>query len=467
MFEALTTHLYHIIHKSPSKTTTMSNQPNVGSTWSNLEKNTFRFFSIFFFIQVLPFDSRFFQQLVSVDLFSISYRDIFYLSRYSPSFVGHDNLLNWLIVGVLAGIGAIVWAKVDTKSTDYNKLYYWLRVLLRYRLAIGLIAYGFIKLFPLQAPLPSISNLNTNYGDFSAWKLFSLGLGVVPNYQSFLGLVEIIGGLLLLNRKTTTIATLIIIPFTGNVFVSNIAYEGGEYIYSFYLVSIALFLFAYDALRVFNLVSLELPTAPHSFQPVFSEQWQKARLTLKTTFIFFFVILYGYKTYAGYKEGPYQFPQKTGLPRAEGIYNVTVFAVNDSILPYSKTDSTRWQDVVFEQWNTISIRSNRPVKIAHTKTEEIFQNDSDRSYEYAGSQGRHYYSYEWNTSNNVLYLKNRNPNHSNESLTLHFTQPNDSTFVLKGINEKRDSVYAILNKINKKYLTFEAQKTGRRRGLKL
>ncbi|WP_028665311.1 hypothetical protein [Runella zeae] len=445
----------------------MSNQPNVGSAWSNLEKNAFRFFSIFFFIQVLPFDSRFFQQLVSVDLFSISYRDIFYLSRYSPSFVGHDNPLNWLIVGVLAGIGAIVWAKVDTTSTDYNKLYYWLRVLLRYRLAIGLIAYGFIKLFPLQAPLPSISNLNTNYGDFSAWKLFSLGLGVVPNYQSFLGLVEIIGGLLLLNRKTTTIATLIIIPFTGNVFVSNIAYEGGEYIYSFYLVSIALFLFAYDALRVFNLVSLELPTAPHRFQPVFSEQWQKARLTLKTTFIFFFVILYGYKTYAGYKEGPYQFPQKAGLPRAEGIYNVSVFAVNDSILPYSKTDSTRWQDVVFEQWNTISIRSNRPVKIAHTKTEEIFQNDSDRSYEYAGSQGRHYYSYEWNTSNNVLYLKNRNPNHSNESLTLHFTQPNDSTFVLKGINEKRDSVYAILNKINKKYLTFEAQKTGRRRGLKL
>jgi hypothetical protein len=201
-------------------------------------------------------------------------------------------------------------------------------------------------LFPLQAPLPSISNLNTNYGDFTAWKLFSLGLGVVPNYQSFLGAVEIVGGLLLLNRKTATIGTLIIIPFTGNVFISNIAYEGGEYVYSFYLITLALFIFAYDGLRLFTLFSLEQPAVPNRFHPLFSEKWQKARLALKTAFVFFFVVLYGYKTYAGYKEGPYQFPTKAGLPKTEGVYNVSEFKVNNTVVPYSKTDSTRWQDGV-------------------------------------------------------------------------------------------------------------------------
>lgn len=446
---------------------TNRNKIILDSTWSNTEKAVFRFFALYFFIQVLPLDARFFKNLGTINWFSISYRDIFYLSRYSPSFAGADTFLNWLIVAALAGIGAVIWSLRDTSKTDYDRLYYWVRVLVRYRLAIGVIAYGFIKLFPLQAPLPSISNLNTNYGDFTAWKLFSLGLGVVPNYQSFLGLVEIIGGLLLLNRKTTTIGTLIIIPFTGNVFVSNIAYEGGEYVYSFYLITLALFLFAYDGLRLFNLFSLEQATAPAHFKPVFSEKGQKARLALKTAFIFFFVALYGYKTYAGYRQGPYQFPQKAGLPETEGLYNVSEFKLNDTILPYSKTDANRWQDVVFEKWNTVSIKSNRLVILEVTTTEEIHRNDEDRDYEYAGSQGRHYYSYEVDTKKQVLHLKNRNKNHANETLTLHFSQPNDSTIVLKGVNERQDSLTAVLNKINKKYLTFEAQKTGRRRGLKL
>ena len=447
----------------------MANKKNIilDSTWSNTEKALFRFFSLYFLIQVLPFDTRFFKNLGTIDWFSISYRDIFYLSRYSPSFVGQDTFFNWLIVAVLAGLGALIWTLRDTPTTDYDRLYYWIRVIVRYRLAIGVIAYGFIKLFPLQAPLPSISNLNTNYGDFTAWKLFSLGLGVVPNYQSFLGLVEIVGGLLLLNRKTATIGTLIIIPFTGNVFVSNIAYEGGEYVYSFYLITLALFLFAYDGIRLFNLFSLEKPTAPAHFKPVFSDKWQKARLVLKTAFVFFFVLLYGYKTYAGYRKGPYQFPQKPGLSKAAGLYNVSEFKLNDTILPYAKTDPERWQDVVFEKWNTISIRSNRPVILDITNTEEIHRNDEDRNYEFAGSQGRHYYRYETDTAKQVLHLKNRNKNYANETLTLHFTQPNDSTIVLKGINERKDSLHVVLNKINKKYLTFEAQKTGRQRGLKL
>ena len=102
-----------------------------------------------------------------------------------------------------------------------------------------------------------------------------------------------------------------------------------------------------------------------------------------------------------------------------------------------------------------------------TNTEEIHSNDDDRNYEFAGSQGRHYYSYEVDENQKVLHLKNRNKHYLNEVFDLHYSQPNDSTLVLSGVANQRDSVYAVLQKINKKYLTFEAQKTGRRRGLKL
>src|SRR6218665_400844 len=167
---------------------------NSQTEWSNTEKTVFKFFAIYFFLQVLPIDIRFFKHLFSTNWFRIQYRDIFYLSRYSPTFTGDDSFINWLIILIAAAIGTFLWDRIYTKEVNYDKLYYWVRVLVRYRLAIGVIAYGFLKFFPVQAPFPSISNLNTNYGDFTAWKLFSLGLGVVPNYQSFLGLVEIISG---------------------------------------------------------------------------------------------------------------------------------------------------------------------------------------------------------------------------------------------------------------------------------
>lgn len=440
---------------------------NSQNQWSNSEKTVFKFFGIYFFLQVLPIDLRFFKHLFSTNWFHVQYHDIFYLSRYSPTFTGDDSFINWLIIVIIAAIGTFLWDSVYTKEINYDKLYYWLRVLVRYRLAIGVIAYGFLKFFPIQAPFPSISNLNTNYGDFTAWKLFSLGLGVVPNYQSFLGLVEIISGLLLLNRKTTTIATLIILPFAGNVAVSNIAYEGGEYVYAFYLVSLALYLFAFDAIRLFNLLSLDKPTAPNRFQPIFDAKWKRYRIGLKTIFILFFVGFYGLRTYAGYKNKGYHFPKTKGIENISGLYNVSEFRWNNQVIPYSKTDSTRWQNVVFEKWNTVSIKSNKPVIIENLPTEEFYKDDANRIYELAGSQGRHYYSYDFDSTKSVLFLQNRNKNHPFDRFSLSFKKLNDSTLVLSGISTGKDSVYAILNKINKKYLTIEAKKAGRRNALKL
>jgi hypothetical protein len=440
---------------------------NSKSEWSNSEKTVFKFFAIYFFLQVLPLDLRFFKHLFSTNWLQIQYRDIFYLSRYSPTFTSDDSFINWFIIIIIAAIGTFLWDKIYTKEINYDKLYYWVRVLVRYRLAVGVIAYGFLKFFPVQAPFPSISNLNTNYGDFTAWKLFSLGLGVVPNYQSFLGLVEIAGGLLLLNRKTTTIATLIILPFAGNVAISNIAYEGGEYVNAFYLISLALYLFAFDAIRLFNLVSLEKPTAPNRFQPIFDGKWKQYRLVLKSAFILFFVVLYGGKTYAGYKNRGYHFPKTKGIENISGVYNVSEFKWNNQVVPYSKTDLNRWQNVVFEKWNTISIRSNKPVIIADSPTEEIYVDDAERIYEFAGSQGRHYYSYNFDSTQSTLSLQNRNKNHPFDKFSLLFKKLNDSTIVLSGISTRKDSVYAVLNKIDKKYLTIEAKKAGRRNGLKL
>jgi hypothetical protein len=434
------------------------------AVWTDKEKLIFRFFFLFFILQSIPLSVDFFKTVFGFNWLDISYGDIFNITRLSAKFIpGADSLVNWIIVAIIALIGTIIWGKSKYKDIDYDRFYYWLRVVVRYRLAIGIIGYGFIKFFPLQAPFPSISNLNTSYGDFTDWKIFSMSLGIVPSYEAFLGGIEILAGLLLFFRKTATIGAGIILMFTGNVFISNLAYEGGEYVYATYLITFALFVIWFDAQRIYNLVSLEQPTGPNRFKPHFTGKAKTLRLALKSLIIFFFVFLYGFKTYSGFHHDPYQFPRAKGLAKAAGIYNVSEFRVNGLVLPYAATNSLRWKDVVLEKWATMSVRSDRPVIVDSANYEQVFKNDQDRDYELAGTAGRHYYSYTIDSANQVLFLNNKNPRYKGERLQLKYERPDSVTVILSGTDQHRDSIYVVLNKIDKKY----PLKLSRRKALKL
>ncbi|MDQ0638421.1 hypothetical protein QF042_001986 [Pedobacter sp. W3I1] len=432
--------------------------------WTDREKLIFRLFFLFFILQAIPLSVDFFKTVFGFNWLHISYGDIFNLSRLSAKFIpGADSLVNWIIVAIIALIGAAAWERSKYKNINYDRFYYWLRVVVRYRLAIGIIGYGFIKFFPLQAPFPSISNLNTSYGDFTDWKIFSMSLGIVPSYETFLGAIEILAGLLLFFRKTATIGAAIILVFTGNVFISNLAYEGGEYVYATYLITFALFVIWFDARRIYNLVSLERPTDPNRFKPHFAGKIKTLRLALKSLIIFFFVFLYGFKTYSGFHHDPYQFPRTKGLAKSAGIYNVSEFRVNGQVLPYAAVNPLRWKDVVFEKWATISIRSDRGVIIDSANYEQVFKNDQDRDYELAGAGGRHYYSYTVDSVNHVLFLHNKNPHYKGERLQLKYERPDSVTVILSGTDQRHDSIYVVLNKIDKKY----PLKLSRRKALKL
>jgi hypothetical protein len=437
--------------------------------WKPYEKITFRFFFVYFLIQAVPLDWKYYRDILALDWSSLHFSNFFYLARYTPRFISDAPVLwDWLIAASLAVVVTASWTVLDKKHSEYNKLYYWLRVVLRYRLAAALLVYGFIKFFPLQMPEPSLSNLNTNYGDIAHWKVFSLSTGIVPGYESFLGLVELLAALLLLYRKTASIGAFLIIPFTGNVVMSNLAYEGGEYVYSLLLVTFALFLLAYDLQRLLRLTTLEKYTLPPRFKPVFTDETiRNVRILSKSIFVIVFVFFYGYKTYASYTHGPYQFPASTGLPGVAGIYTVAEFKVNNRVLSYSPSDPERWNDVVFETWATLSVRSHVSVETLTATTEEIFQNDEDRVYEFSGMAGRHYYTYTIDSVKQTLTLKNRNPRHAGDQYQLQYERPDQDKIIFKGVNSKSDSLYIVLNRLDKKYLLEEAARQGRRRGLKL
>jgi len=430
--------------------------------WDKTDKIILRTFFLYFLVLILPLDWKFYSYLFSTDWLQLNFYNLFILARYEPHFFGWTGFENWLFAFLLALLGAWTWDRFEKEEPNFDLLLYWLRVLLRYRLAIAAIAFGLIKVFPLQMPYPSLSNLHTNYGDFFPWKIYYHTTGVAQGYEIFLGTVEIVSGILLLFRRTVTFGAGVLIGFFGNIFAANIAYHMADQVFAAFLVSIATFLFMYDAKRLFHLLIKNKLAEANRFHPSFSHRLKKIRLLAKGVFIAFLWLL-AFKTYANFRNEPYKVPKSAGLAGTYGYYNVKEFRLNNQVIPYSVSDTNRWQNVVFEKWTSISIKSAKPLQLDQSFGDVYHLEDYHRNYESAGIGGRRYFHYDIDSVNHQLFLKNKNPHHDQEQFILQYHFPNDSTIILKGVNEKKDSIYAELHRVNKKYLLFE----GRRKRVKL
>src|SRR5690606_4276419 len=137
--------------------------------WRNPKKIAFRFVFIFFILLVFPYKWQWYVHLFSVDgLYEFlntiaSYRVNFLDIETESGRWGFASYSTWGLAALIAASGAAIWTIVDRYSPrqTYDHLYYWLLVIVRYRIAIGLIAFGFVKFFPMQMPFPSLANLST------------------------------------------------------------------------------------------------------------------------------------------------------------------------------------------------------------------------------------------------------------------------------------------------------------------
>src|SRR5690606_37783680 len=141
----------------------------------------FRISFIFFIAISIPNTSAWYKHLVNIDWTNLHYRDLYDIARFGSvlNFFGNtifgssfNGYANWIITLIAAIIGGAIWTVIvkvrKTERKEYNVLYYWLRAIVRYRAAIGIIGFGFTKLLPVQMPYPSTALLNTDFGDFTA-----------------------------------------------------------------------------------------------------------------------------------------------------------------------------------------------------------------------------------------------------------------------------------------------------------
>jgi hypothetical protein len=410
---------------NPRKTT-KSEPATTGTTpafrpWSNGEKIAFRVAFFFFLIISIPNNAYWYVQLVQFNWLRLNYRDLYDIARFDggiglsktvfgSTLVGYSTWVWTLIVSLVAGA---IWTAVvrlrKTERKEYNALYYWLRVVVRYRAGIGIIGFGFTKLFPVQMPYPSLGLLNTNFGDLTAQKVFWLSVGIVPWYQVFAGVVESLAGTLLFFRRTTTLGAILLFGALGDIVYVNFAYDGGVHVYSSYFVLLAGFLLAKDIPRLYRLLIQERITVPVEYYPALRKTWQRyGRITLKTLTVFLFLILLFWLQYTNFRYDPYKQPAVAGVRTLRGNYIVSEFRISNRTIPFDPLDTNRWQDATFENWSSFTFSVNRPLALELGNGGGAPQRDIERNFEISGvAGGRRVFHYYADTVDKVLYLEDK------------------------------------------------------------
>ena len=196
-------------------------------------------------------------------------------ATYVPTGSG-DTTLQYVqtLLFVLTALAAtLLWSILDRKRPNYRTLHEWLRVLLRFTLAFTLFSYGFAKIFPLQFQPPPLSKLIQPYGDSSPMGVLWSFMGSSLPYTMFSGSAEVLGGLLLLFRRTATLGAMVSFAVMVNVAALNYCYDVPVKLYSTHLALMAAFLLAPELGRLADVFVFNRPAPPSSFaRPLFERR---------------------------------------------------------------------------------------------------------------------------------------------------------------------------------------------------
>ncbi len=253
------------------------------------------------------------------------------------------NYVQVLSMAVLAAILCLLWSLIDRRRRNYNTLFYWLTVCVRYYLAFVMLSYGFGKVIKAQFPFPHLERLVKPYGESSPMALLWTFMGYSASYTFFAGLGEVVGGMLLFFRRTTTLGALVIIGVMSNVVMLNFSYDVPVKLFSTHLLLLAVFLLAKDLRRVLQVFVLNRPAPAADLRaPLTGKALNRGRLVLKVVLIGFVI----FTEVSGSLAAQRRWGDKRPRPALYGLYDVDTFVHNGDTLAPLLTDSVRWRQVI-------------------------------------------------------------------------------------------------------------------------
>lgn len=341
----------------------MEKSKDTSTNWSLPKKLSFRFAFIYFVLFITLLD--WYGLRITAILFEILYLDklletfipwiglhIFRIEYpiTLPTFGNHSDstfiYIQYFVTIVLAILGSLIWSFFDRRRLSYDKLYYWLTVLIRYYLAANLFSFALEKFFKTQFGELNFYQLTQPLGDMTPMSLAWAFFGSSYPYNFFMGVAES-AGLLLLFRRTTPFGAMVTVAAMANVVAVNISYDVHAKVFASMLLVMALFLLLPHLQRIFQFfftgASVSLPIQQ---APVFQKGWKNRTILILKVLIITFELLPALLWYAG---APERRAAKEAAP-LRGVYEVTDFVVNQDTL--SLEDPRRWEEVVLEGWWT-------------------------------------------------------------------------------------------------------------------
>ena len=417
------------------------------SQWLFIQKLAFRFFFIYFVLQVQSW-SWFFSWIPGVD-FLLGYlnqgmdwmvetanKHIFHVREVLVPMGGSgDTSYGWAQLWLflsLALFGGIIWTILDSKRKNYVVLDFWLRTVIRYYIILVLLTYGLSKVFIQQMGFPLISQLATPLGDLLPMRFSWLFIGYSDGYQIFSGVMEVLPALLMLYRRTLNLGIFIAFAVFLNVMMINLCYDVPVKIFSMQMTFSCFYLLANNLMHFFNFFVLNKPTVldtSYHYKYV-SKTMRWGRIAFKTLFIIFALIVPFYETWSGYSSS-----QNEAKPIKSGVYEVKTFVVNQDSTAKSIPDSLKWKDMIFEKGTFGSINT----------MDTLFRKRYNRAY----------FNYEFDTVKHVMNFKKRSDD-STFLFSMRYEIP-DSNTVKFWTKIRKDSIYVVLKKSKRHFQLAERQ----------
>ena len=359
------------VEASPKVTTI---EPARAPVWPLWQRILFRFFFVYLLLQIAPWEwffripgvpfvlrytSRAFRWAVytsNAHVFHVREKLVPVNGSGDTSYAWTEM---WLFLSV-AAIACVLWTVLDRRRLNYERPLYWLRLIVRYYVATAALSYGIIKLFALQMPFPTLSQLATPLGDLLPMRFSWLFIGYSLPYQFFSGAMETTAGLLLLYKRTVTAGLFAATGAFLNVVMINLSYDVPVKLFAALLLFCSLFLLALDSPRLVNFLVLNRPTpATMAYEPRFTNRWQPwlAR-GVKVFFLYQILIAPVMMGWTRYHTA--NAPARPG-PFRSGVYSVRHYVVNRDTVPAAGGDTLRWKDVIIDNAGAGSVNTSDQV----------------------------------------------------------------------------------------------------------
>jgi hypothetical protein len=382
--------------------------------WTPGKKQLFRFFFIFFLLyifinpnDIIPYSyilHKIYRQPCA-ELIAWLANDVLHINIPVTINTTADTTFNYftlLFIFCIAGIGSVIWMFLDRKSFNYNKLYHFLIIVLRYYLAITWIAYGSIKIIRLQFPELTPVMLLQTYGNSSPRGLAWAFMGYSTGYNYFIGFTEYAIGLLLFFRRTSTLGILLSFGALMNIMAFNYCFDDNVKLLSTLLMVMTLFLLSKDIRRLIDFFFLNKVIYPENTPSYhFKQKWKNTTLLiLKCGFILYLLVFDLY----GFSSGAKQYGVGIKKPPLYGIYSVQTFIRNKDTIEPLITNNTSWGKLIVS-----SIPGNASVMLANDSLKYfIFKTDTiKKAIEmYAEKDGSDKYTFNYSIVNDSTLILN-------------------------------------------------------------